>query len=283
MREFILYNESKTQFFHLSKNGILVTEPKGLGNSFSTTYHENEKSKYLSNIKNSFEDISFKIYFNADGSNAYANYKNLLMFLNSCGLNTIILEYNDGITKKRCNIIIKKLPKSEINEDGLLEETFIFERLTYWYKEEKISFTLKTVLTNETFPMQFPFGFIGQTLEKEMVVTNDFFEEIPIEIKITGEIEGNITIFIADLNGNRLQEIELQTGCKTGKVITISSFNTKKVLVTEGGKTINGYDLIKKDKQSFLYLKPGKYVIGTDLKPTDEGNIDISLINYLLD
>ena len=237
MRKFILHTLNKTKSFSLNTTSILVTEPTGLGNNFSTNYKDSEKGKHLINVKPEFDPIKFKIYFNADGTSGYVNYKSLLSFLSECGTSKFILEYDDGITDKFCEIVIKSLPKSEISSDNEFAEEFTFERQTYWYEEFEESFSLQKTQNEQSFPLHFPFGFAGVVFTKEYNVKNSFFVNAPIKITIT-DTNGNIT---------------------------------------------NGYGLTDKTKQSFLYLPQGEYIIGSNMKNTDTGAIEINIKKYLFD
>ena len=126
MRKFALHTYDKSKIFDLNTASALAAEPSGLGNAFTTTYKESEKGKHLTNVTPSFEPITLKVYFNADGTDGYANYKSLLIFLAECGTSAFLFEYNDGVTDKYCDVVLQSHTKSEKNEDGLFCETFTF-------------------------------------------------------------------------------------------------------------------------------------------------------------
>ena len=77
MRRFYLHTYDKSKSFDLNNDTALAAEPTGLGNKFSLSYKESEKGKHLTNVKTDPDPITLKIYFNADGSNGYGNYKSL--------------------------------------------------------------------------------------------------------------------------------------------------------------------------------------------------------------
>ena len=143
MRKFFLHTYSKSKSFDLNTESALAAEPTGLGNSFATAYKDSDKGKHLVNVTPSFEPIVLKIYFNADGSEGYANYKGLMLFLAMCGTTEFLFEYQDGVTDKYCDVVFKSATKSEPNEEGVFCETFTFERQTYWYERVEDSFALK--------------------------------------------------------------------------------------------------------------------------------------------
>ena len=283
MRRFILHTHDKSNSFDLNGETALAAEPQGLGNNFSLSYKESEKGIHLTNVTPEFDPITLSIYFNADGSNGYSNYKALLRFLTECGTSIFLFEYDDGITDKYCDVVLKSAPKSEINEEGLFVETFSFERQTYWYERVEESFALKSTRSEDTkFPLGFPFGFAGRVFKSKYKITNSFFVDAPITIRITGAIANNIRLYLQSLDGKTIEEIALSTNNADGTEILIEP-TTKKITVTTDGVSTNGYGLTDKTKQSFLYLPQGEYFIGANMTADDDGAIEVSIKRYLFD
>lgn len=283
MRKFFLHTYSKSKSFDLNTESALAAEPTGLGNSFATAYKDSDKGKHLVNVTPSFEPIVLKIYFNADGSEGYANYKGLMLFLAECGTTEFLFEYQDGVTDKYCDIVFKSATKSEPNEEGVFCETFTFERQTYWYERVEDSFALKNTAADATrFPLGFPFGFFGRVFNKKQYVSNPFHIAAPITITISGQIADNIRIYIATLDDKIVAEIKLSTNNVDGRVILIEP-NTKKITVSQNDTVSNGYGLTDKTKQSFLYLPQGDYYIGSDMTQDDAGQIAFAIKRFLLD
>lgn len=283
MRKFFLHTYSKSKSFDLNTESALAAEPTGLGNSFATAYKDSDKGKHLVNVTPSFEPIVLKIYFNADGSEGYANYKGLMLFLAECGTTEFLFEYQDGVTDKYCDVVFKSATKSEPNEEGVFCETFTFERQTYWYERVEDSFALKNTAADATrFPIGFPFGFFGRVFNKKQYVSNPFHIAAPITITISGQIADNIRIYIATLDDKIVAEIKLSTNNVDGRVILIEP-NTKKITVSQNDTVSNGYGLTDKTKQSFLYLPQGDYYIGSDMTQDDAGQIAFAIKRYLLD
>lgn len=283
MRKFYLHTITKSKTFDLNTDAAFATEPTGLGNAFETIYKESEKGKHIVNVKPNFEPIKLKIYFNANNTNGYLNYKSLLTFLAECGTSIFLFEYNDGITDKFCEVISKTLPKSEINNEGVFVEEFVFERQTYWYEEVTEKFALRNTDTNAAvFPLAFPFGFLGRVLQKRYKITNNFFMDAPITIKISGNLKNNINIYIMTTREEIVGQILLSTNNTEGTEIIIEP-TTKKISVIKDDKVTNGYALTDKTKQSFLYLPQGEYYIGSNIDDDDTGKIEISVKRYLFD
>ncbi len=284
MRRFILHTYDKSKSFDLNGETALAAEPTGLGNKFSLSYKESEKGKHLTNVKPDFEQIQLAIYFNADGSNGYGNYKSLSLFLAECGTSPFLFEYNDGVTDKFCEVVSNAMPKTEKNADGIFVETFTFDRQTYWYERVEESFALKKTVAASSFPLHFPFGFAGMVFKNKYKVSNPFFVDAPIIIKISGDIAENIRLYLADMNDKVIAEISLATNNADGTEIVIDP-TTKKITVTdtESGATRNGYGLTDKTKQSFLYLPQGEYYIGSNMTADDGGAIEMSIKRFLFD
>ena len=283
MRKFYLHTINKSKTFDLNTDAALATEPTGLGNAFDIEYKKSEKGQHLVNVKPNFDPIKLKIYFNANNTNAYLNYKSLLSFLAECGTSVFLFEYNDGITDKFCEIVSKTLPKSEIDTEGVFVEEFVFERQTYWYEEVAERFALKnTSEVTSMFPLSFPFGFAGKVLQNRYKIINNFYMDAPITILISGNLKNNINIYIMTLNEKIVGQIQLSTNNTEGTEIIIEP-TTKKISVIKNNQITNGYALTDKTKQSFLYLPQGEYFIGSNIDDEDTGKIEISIKRYLFD
>ena len=283
MRKFYLHTINKSKTFDLNTDAALATEPTGLGNAFDIEYKKSEKGQHLVNVKPNFDPIKLKIYFNANNTNAYLNYKSLLSFLAECGTSVFLFEYNDGITDKFCEIVSKTLPKSEIDTEGVFVEEFVFERQTYWYEEVAERFALKnTSEVTSMFPLSFPFGFAGKVLQKRYKIINNFYMDAPITILISGNLKNNINIYIMTLNEKIVGQIQLSTNNTEGTEIIIEP-TTKKISVIKNNQIEDGYALTDKTKQSFLYLPQGEYFIGSNIDDEDTGKIEISIKRYLFD
>lgn len=283
MREIKLYSVDKKSFVSLNDKRFLAGEINGLGNNFSINYHDTQKGKIKKSVKPDFDPITITIYFNVEG-NPYRNFNYLMNFLAQNANKIFPLEYNDGIKKRFCDVIFKSASKSQISEEGVFSEQFIFERQYYFYEEQEESFALKTVDSSKvSFPLPFPFGFTGITFINQYTITNKFFEEAPIHFKIKGPIDNNpIHIKLSNEKGIVVKEIVLNAKCNIGDEISIDA-STKKILYLKNGVEKNGYEYTDKTKQSFMYLPLGTYTISSNLQITDEGSIEISIKRYLLD
>ena len=283
MREFYLYTPDLSKYFDLNVPTALAAEPRGLGNSFSPSYKESNSGKHLTNVTPSFEPITFLIYFNADGSDGYINYKTMLYFLEECGTSEFVLEYRDGVTRKFCDVLLKSITKSEINEEGVFAETLTLDRQSYWYEAINEDFEFGRYESEPSFPLTFPIAFQGANVKKEKTLTNRHFTPAPIILRISGEITADVSVYIKDTNGNTVSEVLIANQLPQGSALTVDP-TTKKITITDGnGKTSNGYGLVDKTKQSFLYLPHGTYTIGSNVVSNADGKVSLRVKKYLLD
>lgn len=285
MREIKLYTPDKRSFISFNDPRFLAGEISGLGNNFSITYKDTPKGKVKTNVKPEFEPISLTVYFNVDGSNGYRNYKFLMDFLSQMAGDVFPLEYNDGIKRKFCDVILKTAPKSQISEDGIFSETFTFERQYYWYEEKEETFALKsTDASKVTFPLPFPFGFTGVSFVNKYTIKNVFYEAAPIKIIIKGPVErAPIIVSLKDANNvETISEISINQNCGDGEMFVIDASTKKISRYINDAFVENAYNLTDKRKQSFLYLPLGIYTISSNIQMADAGEIEIAIKHYLL-
>lgn len=283
MRKFYLHTIDQSAHFDLNTTRALATDPTGLGNAFQLSYKESEWGDHLTNVKPKFDPICFKICFNADATSGYANYKALAEFLSLCGNTKFLLEYDDGITGKYCEVVLKSLSKTEINADGVFMETLTLDRQTHWYEIVTEDFVFAEIETTPTFPMSFPFGFVGASFTSEKTLENRFFKPAPISVRISGDVGEDLRIYIKKPSGEIVSELSIASELENGTTVTIDPTRKKIVITDAEGNTQNGYWLTDKTKQSFLYLPQGQYVVGADIARGANGRIELSVRRYLLD
>ncbi len=290
MRKFVLRNRESS--FPLNTASALAAEPKGLGNAFKASYKESEKGKHLTNVTPDFEPIVLKIYFNADGTDGYRNYKSLSLFLSRCGSEPFVLEYDDGVTDKFCDVIFKSLTKSEIGEEGTFCETLSLERQSYWYEKLETTLALqKTGTADNAFPLSFPVVFNGWSFINSVRINNSFHREAPVRITIKGAIAGTakgriryIEIQLKSAySGEVVSSIRLDRSMTDGETLVIDPEAKKITLTHADGKVENAYDMTDKTKQSFLYIPQGEFILEANITDEDSGSVEVSVKRYLLD
>lgn len=139
MRKFVLYNHDRSEAFDLNSDGIIAYDQStGLGNKrVNTLIKDSRIRSYISSSKNNFVDIVLKIMFGMGGTNAYAKYNALMMFIQRNGLKHLVLGYWPQNEELYVDVVLSESTKSNKTQYGVLEEIFTFERLTSFYKFQR--------------------------------------------------------------------------------------------------------------------------------------------------
>lgn len=232
MRKFKLYNHDRTSFIDLNSKKHLVDEVTGLG--FKLRLDKVNNSVHDFDME--FEDITLRINFGIDG-NAYFEYNKVINFIALNGKRKLILEYkyrSKGVDEVRyCDLYLKSAPKKQKNTQNIIQETFVFERVSVWYKYIKYS------------------NFVNINLN------NQYFLDQPVNIKIT-EIMSPFKLILKKPNNEIVQEIEIN---ETGTFILYIDSENKKILKETGSGIVSAYDIVNKNKNSFMQIPPGQYIL----------------------
>ena len=267
-----IYNSTKTNYFDLNPKSqkIYAHQLKGFGNEFEIFKSESFLTNRVTNVKPKFPDIEFTLI-----AKSYECFRCLIDFISANGTNKFILERGDRFF----DVYAKKLPKSEKNEFKILEEQFVFERISYAYIEETLNFTFDPSTGNTLkIPLNVPHKLVGYVFTNSGLINNTFFQRLPVEITANGDLEENLNIWVNDEFGNRVSEILMTVPLKAEETLIIDS--SEKSIRING---VNSYDKFSRLKNSFLFLENGRFVIGSNLKRTDSGKIRLSIKQYFLD
>ena len=232
MRKFKLWNSNMSNSLDLSSKKYLVSDVTGLGNNFTLNKIQNK----VSGITPEFGTIQMQINFGIN-SNAYLNYNEFMNFIESNKEDTLILEYSfdDSIPIRYCDIYLKSSPKSQKTSFNILQETFVFERVTLWYNLE-----LKTNQNN-------------------VEVINNTTQDIPVNLTIVEEAN-NKTIFIKDELDNIISETKI-TAPQFSLPGTVYIDSVKKKATHTKGVTTSIYQYLDKTKNTFIYVPKGKFYL----------------------
>ncbi|MFA7367759.1 MAG: hypothetical protein WC008_05560 [Bacilli bacterium] len=133
MRKFHLTNHAKTDTFNLNGEGIyVVDETAGLGNKKNTSILDTRVRKYVIESFNDFQNISLRLVFGTNNTNAYSKYNSLITFIRKYQ-NDLSLGYEANGRLLYTDVQLIDAPKSNKTPFGVFEETFTFNRLTPFY------------------------------------------------------------------------------------------------------------------------------------------------------
>lgn len=133
MRKFYLTNHAKTDTFNLHGEGIyVVDETAGLGNKKNTSILDTRVRKYVIESFNDFQNISLRLVFGTNNTNAYSKYNSLMTFIRK-HQDDLSLGYEANGRLLYTDVQLIDAPKSNKTPFGVFDETFTFNRLTPFY------------------------------------------------------------------------------------------------------------------------------------------------------
>ena len=184
VREFKLLNE-KGQIYSLMdiKNYCLLTEPNGLGYSYSTEY-EQLGNTFLENLRRLEQG---KI----DGVVNFLNYDNYKKFIDFIEKSESLkfsykIPFKEGIKEYLKDVNIQAITKTQKLINGILSETVNFDCISLWYEKVTAIYAIEPK-TNE---MRWDFKW-DSTFYDYDTRSQDFVNEGHVEAPILLEINGN--------------------------------------------------------------------------------------------
>ena len=239
MRTFKLWNQLKTASFDLSSGSSKVTDVDGLGSSFSYNVNQASQRKYVSNRKLTYQNIAMTIIFGI-GSNAYTDFTSFMAFLGTW-INGLVLEYTVNGRTVFADVALKEAPKSQKTNYNVLQEKFVFERITPWYELITASGNRITINNNHFLPIE-PIVTFQKTVYSEEL---SYF----LDVTPTG-------LFTA------VFELEIFQSLDLGQKLIIDS--EKKTIIFNdiaSDTFVNAYTMVNHEGYAFPVIETGSYDI----------------------
>ena len=201
VREFKLVNE-KGQTYSLMdiKNYALLTEPDGLGYSYTTSYTK-VGEVFINNLKEQ-EQVQITGICNFL---YYENYTNLVNFIESS--ESLKLSYKipliDGSQIEYFkNIEIQSLGKTEKDEKGILSCPISFDMTSLWYEQKEYTYDMSAGDDEVRWNFKWGSRFANYNSRK-LEFNNTGHTLAPIYLEIDGVVN-NPEIIVTDSNGTTL-------------------------------------------------------------------------------
>lgn len=242
MRQFKLWNSTKTSSFDFTVMKCIISDVSGLGLSFKSVIN----NRTLVDHQREFDEVSLLVNFGV-GANAYSTFNSFANFIASNGLNSFVLEYAANDRTVYADVWLKRIPKSQKTQFNILSETVQFTRMSHWYQ----------LVTGEV-PVSPGYA----------EIVNDFFEEIKIHLTIRSGTTNDFRVISKDLSGQTVSEIIVPTQILLG-TLTLDA-EAKYVDRFTGGVHSNGYNLVSREGDTFLILEKGTYRISTNNAATNQ-------------
>ena len=238
MRQFKLWNAAMTASFDFKTEGCLISDVAGLGINYNLTLKENAVIGYV----NEFPDVSLTVNFGIR-TNPYAAFNSLAAFIAANGKTNLVLEYEVNGRTVYADVWVKSLPKSQKTNFGVLTETLVFARLTFWYTIEE-----------------------GVIPTAPLTITNAVDDDLQLKVTIRASTPADFRIIVKE-NGVTVSQVIIPSQLIAGTLTTDPEH--KSVLRDTAGSVTNGYNLISREGDTFLVLGKGTYTINTNAAVTN--------------
>ena len=185
VREFKLVNEKGQEYSLMNINDYcLLTEPTGLGYSYSTEY-ERLGNTFIANLRK-VEQGQINGIVNLL---KYDNYKNFIDFIESSEKLKFSykIPFEQGVKEYFKDVNIQSVPKSEIQTNGLISEPVIFDCLSLWYEENTVIYTIQP----ETGEIRWDFRWDSRFTDydsRNLTYINKGHVEAPVLIEMSGHL-----------------------------------------------------------------------------------------------
>lgn len=196
VREFKLLNEKGQEFSLMDiQNYALLTDPDGLGYSYSTEYEQLE-SNFLTNLRKLeqglISGIANFLY--------YDNFMNFVNFIESAKKLQFVysVPYKEERKVYYRDVNIKSLGKSEKQTNGIISETVEFDCLSLWYEQNETIFKIETYEDEMRYPYTWNSRYIDYNT-RAIQFNNKGHIEAPFQVEIDGFVQNpTISILVDD-------------------------------------------------------------------------------------
>ena len=204
VREFKLVNEKGQEYSLMDiYNYCLLTDPSGLGYSYTTEY-EQLGNIFTTNLRklNQEQHSGTLNFLN------YDNYKNFADFIETSESLKFAykIPYKNGVKEYFKDVQIQNLTKTEKKTNGIISETVTFDCLSLWYEEQNIEYKIEPMEDEIRWNFVWD-GVFNDNNSTNMEFLNTGHTEAPIKVEINGPIVNpQIDLYV---DGKLFQTVEI--------------------------------------------------------------------------
>lgn len=179
MRKFYLENEAGQRLSLNGENGIVLSNPAGLGMTMSSNFADIHNGFFREVSKDSEPQSTVTCDLVFTGKNTYADYR---VFMDWCGGSTALhLIYKPyGNTEFYRDVYINYLTKTELTDTRWLSVPASFACLSPWYRAAPTSMAMSTELG---YVLKYPFSY-----SKELIYSSSSVGSMAADIPAGGHI-----------------------------------------------------------------------------------------------
>lgn len=186
VREFNLINNKGQRYSLMDiENSTLMTDPTGLGYSYSDEY-EQLGNTFISNLRKIEQgQIQGTLNFLE-----YDTYRNIINFIEkSEGLRfEYKVPYTDGEKTYYKDVQLQSITKTEKMVNGIISESVIFNSLSLWYTENIATYEMSGGDDEMRWNFTWDARFSNYSV-RSLTFVNDGHVEAPIEVRIDGNVQ----------------------------------------------------------------------------------------------
>lgn len=186
VREFKLVNEKGQEYSLMDiENYCLLTDPSGLGYTYSTEYQQ-VGNTFIENLRK----IQQEPIIGTANFLKYDNYKNLVDFIEKSEKLRLAYKIPFSDTEKEYfkDINIQSLTKTQKLTDGVLSETITFDCLSLWYEQNTVIYTIEPNLNEIKWDFKWNSKFADYDTRSLQYINNGHVEA-PVLIEIDGYVK----------------------------------------------------------------------------------------------
>ena len=205
VREFRLINEKGQDYSLMDiENHILLTDPSGLGYSYSTDYQQLGET-FITNLRKMEQgQISGTANFRE-----YDNFKEFIDFVESSESLKFgyKIPYKDGSTKEYFkDVAIQSISKTQKQTNGIFSEAVNFDCLSLWYEENTVVYTVEQSTDEIRWDFRWD-SYFSDYDSRNLQYINQGHIEAPIYVEMSGYLlNPKIELYI---DGQLYQTVEI--------------------------------------------------------------------------
>lgn len=185
VREFKLLNEKGQEYSLMDiYNYCLLTEPNGLGISYTTEYQQLGNT-FVENLRKTEQgQISGIVNFLN-----YDNYKRFVDFIECSEKLKFVykIPFKEGQKEFLKDIQIQSLTKTQIQTNGIISENIVFDCLSLWYEQNTVIYTIEPQTNEIRWDLKWDSKFADYDTRKLQYI-NQGHIEAPILVEISGQV-----------------------------------------------------------------------------------------------
>lgn len=185
VREFKLVNEKRQEYSLMNINDYcLLTEPSGLGYSYSTEY-EQLGNTFIANLRKLEQgQINGMANFSK-----YDNFKNFVDFIENAEKLKFSykIPFENGFKEYFKDVNIQSLSKTEKQINGIISESIVFDCLSLWYEENTVIYKIEPTTNEIRWDFEWDSRFADYDT-RSLPYINKGHVEAPILVELSGHL-----------------------------------------------------------------------------------------------